>query len=274
MSKPLTYLLFICAIIQTQAQEKRVIISGRIISDAKSKDNIHILNISSRKGTISNSQGKFVIPAKENDSLVISGIQFYKKEILITNKIIADRKIHIELFQKINELDEVEIRTLILSGNLITDAKNVKDSISKVNPMALDFSMIDFSKPVINEVDRTKPPDATNLTNPNIPVGGNVLGLLSFVLDPLMSEISKIGQRKRRLNNEKYLYEKKTIETPNNIVDELGESFFIETLKIPRANIDAFLEHCKSKRITDLYIKGRKIEVIDILIEESKNYKK
>ena len=274
MSKPLTYLLFICAIIQTQAQEKRVIISGRIISDAKSKDNIHILNISSRKGTISNSQGKFVIPVKEHDTLVFSGIQFYKKEILITKKIITDRKITIKLFQKINELDEVEVRAHDLSGSLIIDAKNVKDSISMVNPMALDFSMIDFSKPVISEVDRTKPLDPDNLTNPIIPLGGNIIGLVSFILDPLKDELVKIGQRKRHLKIEKYIYEQKIKETPNNMVDELGERFFVETLKIPRTDIDNFLKHCQSKEISDLYIKGRKIEVIDILIKESKIYKK
>ena len=277
MSKPLTYLLFICAIIQTQAQEKRVVISGLIISDVKSKYNIHILNLNSKKGTISNSAGKFRIPVKVNDTLLLSGIQFYKKEILITNTIITNGRITVTLFQKINELDEVELRAHNLSGNLITDAKNVKDSISKVNPMALDFSMIDFSIPVINdidEIDRMKPPDPNNLTNPNIPVGGNLLGLLSFVLDPLMDEIVKIGQRKRRLKHEKYLYEKEVIKSPDNIVNDLGESFFIETLKIPREKIDDFIEHCDSKGIIDFYINNRMIEVIDILIEESKNYNK
>lgn len=276
MSKPLTYLLFICAIIQTQAQKKRVIISGTIINDSKSLVNIHILNKNSRKGTISNNQGKFRIPVKVNDILIFSGVQFYKKELLITNIIVANRRITVTLFQKINELDEVEIRTHNLSGNLITDAKNVKDFVSNVNPMALDFSMIDFSMPVINdidEIDRMKPPDPNSLTNPNIPVGGNILGLLSFVLDPVMDKIAKIGQRKRRLKHEKYLYEKDIKNSHDNIVNDLGESFFIETLKIPREEIDDFIEHCESQGIIDLYINNRMIEVIDILVKESKNYK-
>ena len=102
MSKPLTYLLFICAIIQTQAQEKRVNISGRIISDIKSKGNIHIFNIKSRKGTISNSRGEFKILVKVQDTLVFSGVQFYKKELPITNIIITNRRITVTLFQMIN----------------------------------------------------------------------------------------------------------------------------------------------------------------------------
>lgn len=274
MSKQLTFFLFICTIIQTNAQENRVLISGSIISDTQTEENIHIHNKNSQKGAISNHQGEFSIPVKENDTLVFSGIQFYKKEIFITKQILINRKIHVELFQKINELDEVEVRTLNLSGNLIIDTKNIKDSISMVNPMALDFSMIDFSKPVIYEIDRTKPPDPRNLTNPHIPIGGNILGLLSFVLDPLMDEVVKIGQRKRRLKQEKYLYQKEVKKSHENIVNDLGESFFIKTLKIPREEIDDFIRHCKSKGIIDLYIKHRKVEVIDILIKESKNYNK
>lgn len=269
-----TLFLFLYVITQTYAQEQRVTISGRIMSDAQSKENIHILNKNSGKGTISIVNGDFSIAVKENDTLVFSGIQFYKKEVIIIKEFLNSRKIIVQLFQKINELDEVEIRAHNLSGNLVTDAKNVKDSISPVNPSALDFSMIDFSQPVIYEVDRTKPPDPTNLTNPNIPVGGDVIGLLSFVLDPLIGEIRKIGKRKRRIKHENYLYKENTKETPNNIVNELGEHFFIEKLNIQRDKIDSFIEHCESKGILDLYIKGRKMEVIDILIKESKNYKK
>jgi len=277
MTKLPILFIFCLVIIKINAQENRINISGKINSDALSVENIHILNKISTKGTISNKYGEFTIPVKENDTLVFSGIQFYKKEITITNQLIKNKIITIELFQKINELDEVEIKAHNLTGDLVTDANNIKKPVSKVGKGALDFSMIDFSKPVINdidEIDRLKPPNPNNLTNPNIPIGGNVLGLLKFALDPLMGEISKIGQRKRRLKKEKHLYKKEAIETPNNIVDYLGESFFIETLKIPREEIDAFIEYSKSKGIIDLYIKNHKIEVIDILIKESLNYKK
>ena len=261
MSKQLTFFLFVCTILQTLAQEKRVVISGIIISDAQSKENIHILNKNSSKGTISNIHGNFTIPVKEDDTLVFSGIQFYKKEIFITKQIINNRKIHIELFQKINELDEVEVRTLILSGNLITDAKNVKDSISMVNPMALDFSMIDFSKPVVSnndEVDRQKPPDISHLVSPII-----------------IGVSASFGFRKLQTKEEKKLkILKKKFELTDKIKALLSEEFFINSLNIPFEKIDAFIEHCNSKGIIDLYINNKKIEVIDILIIESKNYKK
>ncbi len=202
MLKQLTFFLFFSAVIQNHAQENRIVTSGKINSDALSIENIHILNKNSKKGTISNKYGEFKIPVKVNDTLIFSGIQFYKKEIRITEQLIKNKVITIELFQKINELDEVEIKVHNLLGNLVTDANSVKDSVSKVNSLAFDFSMIDFSKPVVLDIDEFSR-SRTSSNKQLMPGGGNILGLLGLMFDPLMGEISKIGQRKRRLKKEK-----------------------------------------------------------------------
>lgn len=268
MIQKLTIFIFVCAVTQLYGQQKSTLIFGKITANSLSVENIHIINKNSSKATISNRYGEFKIPVKVNDTLIFSGIQFYKKEIRITRQIVKNKRITVALFQRINELEEVEIRAHHLLGNLTIDAKNVKDSVSKVNSLALDFSMIDFSEVIVNDlgdVQNQKPPDASQLTNPNIPIGGNILGIF---------ELLKIGNRKRRLRNEQHLYEEKAKKAPKDLVDELGETFFTKTLKIPRENIDEFLEYCKPKGITDLYISNQKIEMIDILIKESKNYLK
>lgn len=255
------------------AQNKRILISGKINSTSLSVENIHVLNKNSGKGTISNKYGEFKIHAKDRDTLIVSGIQFYKKEVQITKHLIKNNSITIELFQRINELDEVQIKTHNLSGSLVTDANNIKDSISKVNPMALDLSMIDFSQKVILDKDefaRSRTSSDAQLM-PN--TGANLLAIAGLILDPLIKQIGKIGQRKKRLKHERFLYKKEAKETPNNIVDYLGESFFINKLKIPREEINDFIDHCRSKGIIHLYINNRKIEVIDILIRESKSYR-
>ncbi len=272
MINQLTLLIFFFTVLQFHAQEKRIVISGKINSDALSVENIHIINKNSGKATISNQYGEFKIPVKMNDTIMLSGIQFYKKEITITKQLIKKKLITIELFQKINELDEVELKAHNLSGNLVTDADSVKDSVSKVNSLALDFSMIDFSKPVILDIDefsRSRTSSDEQLTPPS----GDILGLLSFILNPLFKEVSKIGTLRRKRKNEERVHQKKIINTPEKIITELGETFFTETLKIPREEITSFISHCKSKGIIDLYIKNRKMEVIDILIKESKIYR-
>ena len=64
------------------AQDSRIIIKGSIMSDSIFVDNTHIVNKNSNKGSISNNYGEFSISVKENDTLLISGIQYYNKIII------------------------------------------------------------------------------------------------------------------------------------------------------------------------------------------------
>jgi len=271
MTKQLTFFIFFLIVIKTHTQEKTVVISGKIDSDALSVENIHILNQNSHKGTISDKHGEFKIPVKINDTLIFSGVQFYEKKIKITKLLMRNKIITVQLFQKINELDEIKIKAHNLSGNLNTDANNVKDSVSKTSDGVLDFSMIDFSKPVVQDIDEFSR-SRTSSDQQLVPGGGNILGLLSLVLDPLIEQINKIGARKKSRKNEERNYQKKVIDAPEKIISQLGESFFTETLHIPTEHIIPFLNHCKSKGIIDLHIKNRRMEVIDILFKESKSY--
>ncbi len=261
MINQLTFLIFFFTVLQFHAQDNDIEITGKIINDSLSIENIHIINKNSGKATISNQYGEFKIPVKVNDTLVFSGIQFYIKEIRITKKIIRNKTITVKLFQKINELDEVEVKTHNLSGSLVTDANNVKGSVSKMNPMALDFSMIDFKKTVIldiDEIDMKRAPDITHLVSP---------------IQPGIS--ASIGLKKYRTKEEKKLKKiKKDDEIFKDIRHLVTDNFFIQTLKIPYKEIDTFLKYCTSKGIVDLYIKNRKMEVIDLLIKESSEYRK
>jgi len=265
--------MFFFAVLQFHAQANDIEITGKISNDSLSVENIHIINKNSNKATVSNQYGEFKIPVKVNDTLIFSGIQFYYTEILITQQFIKSKKIIIKLFQKINQLDEVEVKTNDLSGNLVNDASNVKDSVSKVHSLANDFSMIDFSIPVVLDIDKFSRSRTSN-DDQLMPPSGDVLGLLSFILNPLFKEVNKIGAHRRQRKNEERVYQKNVVETPEKIIAELGESFFTKTLHIPIEHITPFMNHCKSKGIIDLYIKNRKIEVIDILIKESITYRK
>jgi len=262
-------------VVKIQAQDDRYQIKGIITSDSVSVEDIHIINKTSKKGTVSNQFGEFKIPVKVNDTLIFSGIQFYTKVLQITKKQIESKLISIDLFQKINTLDEVEIKAHDLTGNLFADSKNAKDSIKELNlelskpeAWSVDFSVVDDN----DETDRKRPPDASQLTNPNIPIGGNILGLASFILKPITKELSKIGKNKRELKIKEVNYQIKSIEAPEKIRVDFGDDFFIHQLNIAIDKIDAFIKHCFSKGIIDLYIKDKKLEMMNLLIKESKNF--
>ena len=57
-----------------QSQENRVLISGEIKNDSVPIENVHIINKSSQKGTITNRIGQFKISVTDKDTLMISDI--------------------------------------------------------------------------------------------------------------------------------------------------------------------------------------------------------
>jgi len=270
MTKQLTFLLFIGIFYQTNAQIVRRSIIGRISNDSISVESIHILNKNTKKGTISNQYGLFKIPVAANDTLIIEGIQFKKKEVFITNRMIKAQPIEIELVQNINKLQTVEINNINLSGELLNDAKKIKKSVSQVSNGALDFSNIDFNVvDDIDAIDRSKAPDPFTGTSAQVQGGVNLL----FILNPIINGISKIGQHKRAKKRAKKAYQKKALTIPDKIRDELGDGFFTNKLKIPKNQIDAFIIYCKPKGVVDLYMADKKIEMIQVLIKESRNFK-
>ena len=222
-----------------------------MFNDMEAVEGVHIINKNIEKGTTTNSNGDFNISVQENDTLLISGVQFYFREILITEKIITDRFVTIDLLQKINELEEVEVQAHDLTGSLLFDAAAIKDTISKVAPAALDFTMIDFSKPIINdidEIDRRKPPDISHLTNPHFQPG-------------IGASIS-IGSIKK----------KSYLTITDKIRNNLGDELFLKTLELPVEQIEPFINYCLPKGIANLYLQNRKLEMINLFIRARKNY--
>jgi len=75
--------LFFCTIVHFSfSQEKREIKLNGVILTPLSKGimNSHIVNLDTKKGTVSDSKGKFSIEVKKGDWLLISNIQFKEKK--------------------------------------------------------------------------------------------------------------------------------------------------------------------------------------------------
>ncbi len=270
--KQLYLILLLIYSINFYAQDRNTILFGKVISDSLAVENVHIINKTSKKGAVSNPKGDFEIVVKINDTLLISGIQFYLFEVKITQEVLEREYIEIDLLQKINTLDEVELNMHNLFGNLTIDSKNFMDTLQKANSSALNFGNIDFSVPSIfiaKQLDPNKLPS----TDPMSPIGGDLLGLALFVFKPVIKEVSKIGKNKRELKRKERIYEINSKEAPDKIREEFGDQFFITRLNIPVKQIDAFIIYCKSKGIIDLFLINKKIEMINLFLKESKTFK-
>lgn len=111
-------------IAQTKDVSGQIVASGDLVG-------IHIINKTALKYTITDDNGTFVIPAKLNDTIVISGIQYKPKDIVITDIIMQTKSMTVNLEDHVNELDEVVVGK-ILTGDLLTDIEN-SDAKREIN---------------------------------------------------------------------------------------------------------------------------------------------
>ena len=111
------------------AQERVV---GVIENDADSKpiSNVHVINLNSVVGTISNKEGVFEIDANVNDTLFFSYLGFKSIKLRVTNDIIRFKNTKIKLTELAYALEEIIVTPYKLTGYLEIDAKNVPISNS------------------------------------------------------------------------------------------------------------------------------------------------
>ena len=259
MIKKLPTFLFVFFIYTISfAQSSRILINGVIKnSSLQPIANTHIVNLTTKKGTVSNKNGAFNIPVKEGDWLQISNIQFITKKIKIKKGNLKERVLLIYLIPIENELEEAVIKKK-MKGILDLDRKEKeKDTLPKVDKDYYDFSNMDFSKV---KVDEKKAKSSQYLTDPVSKVAG---------LPPATIGIPDGSLEAKRALRRKINFKESF---PDKLMQLFGEKFFFVKLKIPNDNYYHFLQYCEQFGIERLFKQGKQIDVLKVLLKESKPY--
>ena len=119
-SKILYVLTIFLSVLFVNAQ--RSDLNGKLIANDE-VEGLHVQNKTAAKYTISNEDGSFVIPAKVQDTLVISGVKYQTQEVIISKSILDLGEFSVVLIENINELNEVIVGK-ILTGSLESDLQN------------------------------------------------------------------------------------------------------------------------------------------------------
>ncbi|WP_196891616.1 peptidase associated/transthyretin-like domain-containing protein [Aureivirga marina] len=230
--------------------------------------NIHIVNKTKKRVTLSNEEGYFKILCDVGDILVFSAVNYRLKEIKVGEEF-NTYQIHYITLDNTIELEEVEIRNHGLTGNLSEDASNVPESdLSKINPIALDFSSayMDLGYEINNS---QGPPKAE--TDPTKRVSGvNMLGLAAFMLTPIIDAVgpsdlhSRVLQKEERRRRE---YQELLKTLPEVLVKNYGKSMFVNRLEIPEHKIEDFIKYCYKDNIVRLYQDEKHLEIMEIFLE-------
>ena len=118
------------------------VVKGKIVNaaDDEPMENVNIVNLNQVYGTTTNTDGKFEIKAKANDTLHLSFLGFKSIKVRVTNDWVNfGNETTIELTELALALEEVVVNKLKLTGYLEVDIKqvpiqkNVRYSISGLN---------------------------------------------------------------------------------------------------------------------------------------------
>jgi len=248
----LLFILIALLSLKIYGQTERSAVFGKIKGDSIFLENIHVINKNSQKGTITNKFGEFKIPVKENDTLIFSSIQFEFKEHIVSMKEFKSETLAIKLTSKINNLDEIVVINHDLSGFLKNDLENTKLK-NQVDEFSLNLP--NAGKAPVTEV------DFLNRKINYYSKGGSLNKLYGWVSGE-KKELKKL----RSLETESAMLLK--------IRELVTDKYLTETLNIKKEDIPAFIKYCKPKGIINLFQQNKKNEVIDIIMKESRTFKR
>jgi len=218
----LVFLSFVCS---GQAQERKDL-EGRVFSKDGDVAGTHILNITTQKGTITKANGFFSIPVHLNDTLVISAVQYRRKELPVNLLILESKFLTVYLEEGEIKLDEVLVMPYNLTGDLYKDLDSLKIG-STINASSLGLPNADVKPPTPSE---RKLYTARTWD----------LKLVSVKLDPLINYFSgRTKMLKKRVAREA-AYNK-----VQNTRDLYVDSLFTLGLGIPKNSINDFMFFCE-----------------------------
>lgn len=88
-------------------------------------ESVHVVNLSQIKGTITNKEGAFTIPAAVNDTLLLSYLGFKTIKVRVTNDMMTFQNTEIALTELAYALEEVVLKPYQLTGYLEIDIKKL-----------------------------------------------------------------------------------------------------------------------------------------------------
>lgn len=236
--------------------DDRVYVAGEVVVPLDGEaSQIEVINLNTKKGTVTNEYGQFGISVKEGDRLRFEAVQYQNFTVIVDKNIVENKKLTIKINDEINTLDEVIVRPYDLQGNIEVDAKKVKT----------DFYQAPDAETVINEYERETPYVRSQTITENYTTEQR------FIKDGL-----NIANIFREILSSKEVSEDKKL--PRN-VDVLvrkmyKDSFFKEYLDIPEDNINRFIFYVENNGLTKkMLLKDNELDLVSFLIEKSQDFK-
>jgi hypothetical protein len=231
--------LFLFLLFQFGYTQDRQLIQGKVIYRNINVVAANVINNTSQSTTITDDLGEFQIYAKEGDEILFSSVQYIIRTVRITDEIIKNKRLTIQINERIRELDEVVItpdnteKFLDLKEEEFKGFDYVADKSTKVENPLTETRQLKYGVDFVN-----------------------IFRLLKTIVD------SKSEEEKQNL-------------IASEVIPYLfDDDFFIESLLLSSSQINDFLNYIDTKpNAVDILLEKNQFLLIDFLLNESIRYK-
>ncbi len=242
----LLFLLMSCVLIG----QETVILKGQVLNDSIEKASLTVVNISLKKGAITNEAGVFEIPVRVHDTINISAVQYESRQFVVTQKMYDRKRMSLYLVPKINQLDEVEISNINLTGDLRRDILNT--------PLKKTLTAADLGLPANKHAPFT--PEERRMYSAS-PAGAGAFGALIMAIN---------GQAKQYKKQLEIMRFQIKVEKARST---FSDTLYMKSLNIPETLIEDFVYFVfEEKKAEGKDDKENAIELLDYMLTKSKKY--
>ena len=232
-------ILFFIFVIQFSYSQDRELIQGKVIYRNIDVPAANVINNTAQSSTITNDQGEFEIYAKEGDEIIFSSVQYIIRTVRVNKEILKNKRIIVQINQRVRELDEVVItpddtqKFLDLKEEQFKGFDYVADKSTKIQNVLTD------NRQVVNGLNFV-----------------NIFKLLSSIVDAKSDE------------------EKLNIIPSEVLPYVLEENFFSGVLELEPFEINDFLSKLDSDtEMKNLILEKNQFLIIDYLLNKADTYK-
>lgn len=236
MLKKIFFFLFV---IQFSFSQERELIQGKVIYRNINVPAANVINNTSQSSTITNDEGEFQIYAKQGDEIIFSSVQYIIRTVRVNEEILKNKRIIVQINQRVRELDEV-----VITPDDTDKFLDLKEEQFK----GFDY-LADKSTKIENILtDNRQFVDGLNFVN--------IFKLLSSIVDSKSEE------------------ERLSILPSEALPLILEENFFLNTLELEIFEVNDFLSLLdQDQEVKKLIIQKNQFLLIDYLLNKSDTYK-
>lgn len=228
---------------------RTVSLKGQVIDFASKKplSAAHVLNLNAVVGTITNDNGFFEVPAKANDTIMVSYLGFSSIKIKVTNDLLKGNELLIALYEKAEEVKEIIIKSTKLIGVLEIDVKQVpKDKFTRIRINGL---------PQTYEVGK---PNTKDFSSP-----------IAALFQPIDFLYNHFGRKPRQLKKLQKI--KKEDDLRKIMASKFDREVMMEYLEMDRQELMELISDCNySEYFTK---KASDLQMIEAILDCYENYK-